>query len=251
MYHLIKSSSSPKEPSRWSGQAAVWYEAASEYTGYHLQILDKIRPYLNSGDEVCEIACGTGTLSRAIATLVKEITANDLDFNIIDHIREKMTETHIQNMIVQQGDWKTLFENKCFDVVVFSYFGGILKDWNRLKRIAKRNIIAVLPSQDAENRTDGLTLNQSQLNLSKKRETVEMASEFLTELGVNFTTIFLDLDFGQPFPRKQDFIPYLKHYYKLEEGPKLDAFMDESLTPIKDGWYFSKKKKIGILVIHL
>ena len=44
--------------SRWSGNSAEWYEAASKYTRYHEKLKTHIAPYLNPKETCCEPVCG-------------------------------------------------------------------------------------------------------------------------------------------------------------------------------------------------
>ena len=65
--------------SRWSGNSAEWYEAASKYTRYHEKLKTHIAPYLNPKETCCELACGAGTLARHLAPLTARYIANDID----------------------------------------------------------------------------------------------------------------------------------------------------------------------------
>lgn len=135
---------------RWSGTSAQWYEAASAYTGYHDKLVEYISRYITESDKCAELACGAGTLARHIAPLVKSYAANDIDTGSIDFCTDMQEADPIEGLSYELGDWRNVFNGRSFDVVFFSFFSAVLNDWDDLKKIAAKKVIAITPRYTEE-----------------------------------------------------------------------------------------------------
>lgn len=130
---------------RWSDDSAVWYEEASEYTGYHKKLTEIISPYLSADDSCCELACGTGTLARHLAPFTASYTANDIDYHATDHLKAMISDGSCPNLTTAEGDWHEVFAEQSFNTVIFSYFGAVINDWENLCRLASDKVIVIAP----------------------------------------------------------------------------------------------------------
>lgn len=131
--------------SRWSGNSAEWYEAASKYTRYHEKLKTHIAPYLNPKETCCELACGAGTLARHLAPLTARYIANDIDPSSLEFCSKLQNQEPVANLEFLPGDWRKVLAGKKFDTVIFSYFSAIFTDWDALRQLAEKKIIAVVP----------------------------------------------------------------------------------------------------------
>ena len=111
--------------SRWSGNSAEWYEAASKYTRYHEKLKTHIAPYLNPKETCCELACGAGTLARHLAPLTARYIANDIDPSSLEFCSRLQNQEPVANLEFLPGDWRKVLAGKKFDTVIFSYFSAI------------------------------------------------------------------------------------------------------------------------------
>lgn len=130
---------------RWTDESAAWYEAASEYTGYHDRLTEIIAPHLSDSYTCCELACGTGTLARHLAPYVKSYTANDIDYHATDHLAEMIADGSHPNIDIIQGDWHDVFAGKKFNAAVFSFFGAVEQDWDNLTKLVTDRIVVISP----------------------------------------------------------------------------------------------------------
>lgn len=251
---------------RWSAESALWYEKASEYTGYHDKIWQLISSSFRPEFTVCELACGTGTLARKIAPHVMHVTINDVDFDALIHCRQIIVEEDIKNMSIMQGDWKKECVGE-YDIILFSYFSAIVGDWDKLSERCHQKIIAILPTnqllarrgetQDVRDRTKNYPeVSEESSDLKSihdvsKRETYEDVCHFLDERHIPYEAIPLTIDFGQPFSDLEEAKKYIKYYYEINDEKELEAFIQEKVKPISSGYYFPKIKDIGIVIINL
>jgi 2-polyprenyl-3-methyl-5-hydroxy-6-metoxy-1,4-benzoquinol methylase len=93
------------------------------------QDLDIIEKYLASGDTLLELACGTGTLSIAIAGQVKEIHAIDISSKMIALAQSKAAGHHIENIhFVHTTLYDDRYKPESFDVVMAFNILHLLED---------------------------------------------------------------------------------------------------------------------------
>ncbi len=89
--------------------------AAYEYT------LGRTRNYLQPGDHVLELGCGTGSTALLLAPHVKQITAMDLSPGMLTIARSKTDEAGVTNLTFVESD--TVPATGRYDVVMgFSLF---------------------------------------------------------------------------------------------------------------------------------
>ncbi|MBR2779345.1 MAG: class I SAM-dependent methyltransferase [Firmicutes bacterium] len=228
----------------WSAESIQWYERASAYTRYHQDLSRHLLPHLRVEDRCCELACGTGSLARMLAPHVAAYTANDIDAEAIAYNEKILRESGgdaLRSLTIVPGDWKTALEGQQFDTVLFSFFGAVLKDWDLLRRLASRRIIAI---------TYGGRKKQADDRKSRQEHAEDIAG-FLEEKRIPFETIFTELEFGQPLADMEDARRYTRYYYQLDER-EIDAFLAEKLIRRSDGTlYFPKKKSLGIIIIRM
>lgn len=228
----------------WSAESIGWYERASAYTRYHQALSRYLLPCLNAEDRCCELACGTGSLARALAPHVAAYTANDIDAEAIAHNKEILRQSAgdaLRGLTILPGNWKTALDGQQFDTVIFSFFGAVLKDWERLRRLASRRIIAITYGGEKKQADDR----------KSRQEHAEDITAFLEANRIPFETVYTVLEFGQPLEDMEDARRYTKYYYPLDES-EIDAFLEEKLIRRDDGTlYFPKKKSLGIIIIRM
>lgn len=227
----------------WSPESIDWYERASAYTHYHENLIRLLQPHLLKEDSCCELACGTGSLARALAPHVASYTANDIDPEAVAHNESMLRQNDkaLRGLSIVPGDWKTVLAGQRFDTVIFSFFGAVLRNWDELRRLASRRIIAV--TYGGENRQAGDT--------KSKQEHAEDIMEFLRDRNIPYDSVFTELEFGQPLRDMEEAVRYTKYYYPFDDG-QISAFLEKKLERLEDGTlYFPKKKKLGIVAVRL
>lgn len=109
-------------------------------------VLCKITP----GESVIDIACGNGTLALGIATTARDVTAIDLDYEMIAYAKERKTRLNRTNITFTAADASDLsaFSDKQFGTAVTTMaihqFDPEVaqKVLTEMKRVAHRVIIA-------------------------------------------------------------------------------------------------------------
>ena len=63
----------------WDEDGVRWYQAAAAYSDFHARLAKMIAMGLTPDDTLCDLGCGVGCLSLALAPYVREVTAVDID----------------------------------------------------------------------------------------------------------------------------------------------------------------------------
>ena len=116
--------------------ATFWDKVADKYSKKPVKdmenynrTLDCTRKHLSATDEILEVGCGTGTTALLLAPSVKQITASDISFRMIEIAKEKAVTQGVENV---RFDHATLFdedlEKGSFDVVMAFNFLHLLED---------------------------------------------------------------------------------------------------------------------------
>ena len=236
----------------WTETSAAWYERASEYTGYHDFLLKELFRFLKPEDRCCEIACGTGTLARKIAPHVASYTANDADETAVSFLNTQIQDADAPAIEVIGGQWQSILAGRSFDVVLTSYYGVSVDDWQLICSLAARSFISICPRNRhwsrIHRRTD--SLDNTEGKSVRKLETPEHIRTFCTIHGIPFKSLPLDLEFGQPFRDRREALEYVRYYYRLE-GADAEQFIDEKTVLREDILYFPKKKEIEVFAMDL
>jgi len=122
-------------------------------------ILAWIVDFLPLGKEfrVLDVAAGTGHLSRAIATHVREVTAIDITPEMLAQAREETARKNLDNICFVEGSAEQLpYEAGCFDLVVsrlaIHHFENPIIQFREMLRVCKSNhkigIIDLLAPED-------------------------------------------------------------------------------------------------------
>lgn len=275
---------------RWTEDSAEWYEAASEYTGYHDRLTEIIAPHLSDAYTCCELACGTGTLARHLAPYVHSYTANDIDYHATDHLAGMIADGSCPNLSIITGDWHEVFSESSFNAAVFSFFGAVEQDWDNLKKLATDRVVVISPrsrtgkmklaaeayesrpasgSEKAPDEVSAVTISEEsagspepaasdpqkpqRIIRGKVRsfETGPSIASFLDKKEISYTRKDVDLEFGQPFKNLSQARDYARYYYRLDER-EIDIFLEKKLIRLDSGgWYFPKTKELTIIIIDM
>ncbi|MDR3295411.1 MAG: hypothetical protein LBT26_06245 [Clostridiales Family XIII bacterium] len=232
----------------WTDQRLRWLQDAIDYTGYYDEIAHYIRPCLSPADSLCEIGCGLAGLSLALADAVRDVRAVDVNPLAVEWADAVIRDRRTENIETAVMDWRNI--DRTYDVVAFSYFGAVQKEWKKLESICRKYVVAVL-SAGASGLGFAGRLYTPDWDDPNGRETVPTVRAFLLEQDVPFTLAEQELEFGQPFSQREEAMDFLDCYYKIEGETAKRAYLDENLEE-KDGfWYLPKRKRSGVFIIDM
>ncbi len=224
----------------WNDTTRYLYSDAADYGNFHQAISKVIAPYLKTTDTLLDIGCGHGFLTRMMSRKVNRCIAVDIDDAVLDYI----DKANIDNITTRCGDYKTMPLPNC-DVLVMSFFGRLVEDFEKFKAITNRHIITIKNTK----RTVYDFKHQKPLT----RETHGDIIAFCQANKIDYDSFDLTLDFGQPFRCKEDIYTFLKRYKPITQGDYED-YIDTHMQKIDHPefiYYLPKQKNIGITIIKL
>ncbi len=126
------------DPSCWD-RAAEGYDELEKCPDYLRQVntvmntlLDK--GALKSGEDLLDVACGTGTYSLRMARYVRQVTALDISPGMLAVLRHKQELQDIRNVKVVESDWHRFKVDKKFHLV-FASMTPLLRDLENVDRM--------------------------------------------------------------------------------------------------------------------
>ncbi len=227
----------------WDSQQINWFVQASNYTGFHRELVNCIRPYLLPEDNVCDIGCGVGMLDLMLCKYVAKITAVDKSISAIDYLKSEIDRQKIKNI-------KTVCMDACeiddeYDVILMSFFGHIQRDVMTFTKNCKRKMIRVVNAEKNGN----LYPNKYR---SGHRNTISTVRDDLERKNICYELVLASLEFGQTLKSREDGIDYIKSHIKDANNLEIESFYDSRVCSTgKDDFplYLPNLKEIGIFII--
>ena len=225
----------------WDEQSCTRFLDASVYTGFHKKLAQKILPFLEPGDTLCDIGCGLGRLDLELAPFVSGILAVDVSEYAIKMLETGIRDSGVENIRTHCGDAMELTPG--FDVIVMSMYGksDILKILGRCRR---RFIKIVSASKKS-----GLYPERHRREV-KNLVPVEKAG--LESLGIDYMLDLCSIEFGQPLRTWQDAEAFVLSNAPEADSGEINAFLDENIkrTGREDfPLYLPYQKELGIFVV--
>ncbi|MDF2921683.1 MAG: hypothetical protein K0R57_597 [Paenibacillaceae bacterium] len=226
----------------WNEATIAWFKAASDYTGFHRKLADRLRPVVAGSKSMYDMGCGLALLSQELAGSVDRIVCVDMNEAALADLSGELARKGINNM-------KPLLQD-CYadgpecDVILLSYFGSSTLD-RFLPRC--RKLIAIV-DRDERSSLAGQVLT----GVDRKRQTANRVEEQLQEKGIRYTLEEVSLEFGQPFCSREDAVLFLKQYYRCTSS-EAEEFTERRIQPAVSApftLYLPYMKNMGVFVVE-
>ncbi len=223
---------------QWNDTRIAYMDRAARHTQYYQMIAAHIGKQLIDRDCVCDVGCGLGYLSLALAQYAGQVEAIDTCEAALDILRANCTDK--ENIKPVHADIHT-WNAEPYDAMVFCYFGRIGEIIKIARRLCKGRLYIVkgrsnrhLFSKDGEH---------------AHRETAEMAARWLEEQGIAYEQMPLDLELGQPFHSREDAEQFAALYGKSGDA----TWIADRLGADPSGqyeWYLPIPKPVTIFCLE-
>lgn len=218
----------------WSEDKIRFYKDASRYTHYFENLVDIIKPHIDSDDVVADIGCGIGEFSIAISPLVKKVYAVDMSEEAIEALDSELeSRSDIDNITVLKDDI-TKMDNISWDIGLMSFFGHPGDSLIELIKKAKKRTFIILK--------DDPKPHEKNTHTKAKGKPYASAIEiFLNDSRLTYYKELHKLDFGQPFRSLDDVEVYKSLYSRSDESLK---HIEKSIVKTGDPtfpYYLSKE----------
>ncbi len=230
-------------PYQWNPDRVRWYLAASAYTGFHDELAGALRPYLRAGDTLCDLGCGPGLLSLALAPHLRGVTAVDIDPDVLGELRQRAAQQSLGNITVVHGSAQAL--SGVFDALLLCFFGAGGDEVLTYLPLCTRTALHVADWDSA----GGL---YPRTRRHSHKATAADVQEAFEKAGVPYRLIHQALEFGQPLRNRDDGLAFLRDL--APEAPDaervrfLDGYARE--TGREDyPLYLPNHKELGLFVV--
>lgn len=237
---------------QWDPDGIRFMQDASEYAQYHRELAELLRPCFSADAHLCDVGCGLGHLSLALARQVRKVTAVNRDARVLKVLEENCRKQEIGNIEIRCQEAELLGQEeisgtanaeKTYDGMVFCFYGAI-EDILRIAALQCRGTVVALKKNDVVHRF-------SAGEHTECHDSFRKAAEYLEQQGIPFESRTLELEFGQPFRTMADARRFFEIYSPEEEKRLVTSeFLERKLIPTGDEkfpFYLPHRKRIGWL----
>lgn len=227
----------------WNARTIQWFKNASAYTEFHKRLAQKIAPYLEPGDTLCDIGCGLGRLDLELAPLVKRIDGLDICPQAVEALKRESQIQGIRNLHAYCRDFTQL--RRSYDVILISFFGEAGRRWQEYLPLCRRKLIRIVHQEL------GFTGDAGSLPIQKKNTVAVFRSELQAQ-GMPFHLQECALEFGQPFAGLEEAHAFMQQHRGYYSPGEMQAYLEQRLVFTGDKaypYYLPKTKKFGIFIL--
>ena len=226
----------------WTRQSIKWFMDASDYTGYHKNLADKIIPFLEEGHTLCDVGCGLGRLDIFLASEVARITAIDSNAEVINELKKSADEMGINNLnaVCAEAE-KEAVEH---DIFLMSFFGD-LDEMKKYYKHCRKKLIRITNLSDKSN-------FYHEAHCRRDKPFVSIIEKELKEERIPYELLIDSIEFGQPLRSEEDARAFILYNAPGAKTDEVELFLKNhgqntgrSDFPI----YIPNKKQIGIFII--
>ena len=233
----------------WTENKIEFFKEASEYTGFHSQVADVIRPYLKTDWIMCDMGCGLGYLDFQLAPCVKRFDAIDNSELAIDDYRSRLAASGMTNINVELLDLNKPIHRE-WDAILLSFYGRPGDDLDGIFKMARKMVIMLAY-------VESLPEGQGKLKKDSGRPTTSDMEQYIIEKNYKYELKIKKFDFGQPFKSMEDASRYYETYSREADPAKRKRIIEDSLKSVKSTgdsrfpFFSSKKKDVGIFFVTI
>ncbi|MGM9650746.1 MAG: class I SAM-dependent methyltransferase [Faecousia sp.] len=228
----------------WTPLTLAFLRDAGEYHPDYYQLLaQRILLYVKDRRHVCDVGCGAGGLSLALAGSCRHVTAIDRAPLPLELLRQEACRRGVENLTVCCGDAGELQPHPPYSAMIFCQFGDALTALRLARRLCSGT--AVIVTRSGEDRQ--FALQPAPPDRDHKRG----CARILEEYGIPYRSQILTAEFGQPFRSVQDAAAFFRLYnvgaaVSEEAVEKLLHLTGRQDYPL----YFPKQKRLGIFAVR-
>ena len=179
----------------WDDEKIEWYIRASNASGFHKRLAERVIPVLKKTDHVVDFGCGPGIIDLEIASHVGSITAIDINEIVLHRFRSEIEKRGFSNIFTVLGDIeknRDTILSVSFDVAIFCFFGGPGYSFDEALNRASRLVILITHGVDVSKKS-------SKIVSGMHRTFADEVDAYLASNRVQYLKISECIDFYQPF----------------------------------------------------
>ncbi len=186
----------------WTRERIEWYQRAVDQTGFDRILADMAQPWLEPGERVCDLGCGTGYLALELARRGFQVTAVDRSALCMSWLRGQKEAQGLSGLEILEQDWRELAGREPWDHVVMVFAGRPDQDLKDYLSLCRRGLILVVKTgQRSHVQPAGVP--------PRFRRDADGLEETIRRAGLDYTRRDRVVDFGQPLRSREEAARYL------------------------------------------
>ncbi len=228
---------------QWNEDKIRFMEDAAVWSGFYDRLAALLAPYLPRDGHICDAGCGTGHLSLALASCVRQITAVDLSQEALSLLADNCRKRGVSNIAIRCGDIARLPPEEPYDAMAFCFFGHIEEILTLSAQQCRGTVLAVMRDDGCHRFSTG---EPALCHGGYPRGAAE-----LTARGIPFHSERFALPMGQPFRSLSDARRFFELYRRNgDDTPITDTFLQARLSATgREDFplYLSQSRRFGLL----
>ena len=228
----------------WDEERVRFMEDAAAWGDFHARLAAALAESLPPESRICDAGCGTGHLSLALSPYVRQVTAVDVNQQVLSLLADNCRKRNVTNIHIRCGDIHSLPPEQPYDAMVFCFF-GTAEETLRLARAQCRGRVIIIQKGWSEHR---FSLGRKKMNGRSYADTLAL----LKELEIPCRCEKLTLEMGQPFRSLRDACRFFEIYENSGAAVTEEA-VRARLTPTGRQdfpWYLPQPKEMGFLTLE-
>ncbi|MBR5228564.1 MAG: methyltransferase domain-containing protein [Firmicutes bacterium] len=196
----------------WTEKRIEWYQRAVAWNRFDRVLADHICRFINEGETVCDMGCGTGYVAMELARRGYETTAFDMNEVTMAYLRQEVPARGLQDKLsLIEGSWDDLDVEGMWDNVVMVFAGHMDKELEKFIRFCRKRLIVIIrESRKSHVQASGITPQ-----IHTKPADIEKVLRCRRYEMVPVVT-----EFGQPLESMEEAVEYLKTFGADTESEK-------------------------------
>lgn len=230
----------------WNADKIRFLSDAALYTSIYEDLAARAEKRLPQGARVCDMGCGLGYLSLALARRDYFVTAADVSSEALDVLRDNLKKTPYPKLEIWEGDVFSMPDSVCFDAMVFCFFGAIRDTLQCARTHCKGKLILFKKNWQAHR----FTINDIPLG----KFTFSASCAELDELNIPYESESFELEMGQPFRSLSDAALFFKVHDRDGSQKNITEKEAEAMIRPNDSpefpYYLPMKRPVGMIVLN-
>ncbi len=207
----------------WSTEKIAWYADACEYSGNdrNQKLAEAILEVLPPRPHVCDIGCGIGAVSLALAERAIKITAVDINDDAVNYLQKAALLRGYENIETFVGDFRELAPpSPKADCAVLCMLGG--KGYiEETKLWADGKVVVITNPSDSHSFSSKPKI--------REKQNVEKLRCYLLENAYSFTERIVSTSNGQPLRNSEDAVRFISSYDSQKTRQDIIKMLNERL----------------------
>lgn len=224
---------------KWTKESVTWFDRAARSCRFHRALAEKISPWLSPADNIADIGCGLGFLSRELSPFAASISCIDIDPLAVSYVTAHSSTA--KNIIPCAGSWEHFCSPDSYDVIVMSFFGRIFQysDLMRYMSCTRRALIYIVnASAQSPHSPSGRS--------SKNKQYSDSFERLLADFHMAYEKVCVSEEFGQPLLSPDEACRFVSHYHREYSKDEITDYLSENLVKTQHGFYLPCRKNIDI-----